>query len=124
MSELNAISTDGVKISFSKQGDGDTAILFVHGWSNNRTIWEEQIAHFSQKYTVIGIDLAGFGKSGNNRKSWTISAFGDDVIAVIDQLGLKDVVLIGFSLGGPVIVEAAKKAPGKITWICSCCTHS
>lgn len=113
-SELNTISEDGVKISFEKKGKGTPAIVFVHGWSNNRSIWDEQIAHFSQKYTVIGIDLAGFGKSGNNRETWSTSAFGNDVVAVINELQLKKVVLVGFSMGGPVIVEAARKAPENI----------
>ena len=106
-----AISSDGVKISFEQQGKGTPAIIFVHGWSNNRRVWDAQMAHFSKKYRVIAVDLPGFGESGNNRTNWTMESFGEDVAAVIKKLNLKQVVLVGFSMGGPVIIETAKTSP-------------
>ena len=106
-----AVSTDGVEISFDKKGKGKPALVFVHGWTNNKTIWDAQVTHFSEKYKVVTIDLAGHGKSGDNRNNWSMSSFGDDVAAVINKLKLKQVVLVGFSLGGPVIVETANKIP-------------
>ena len=109
-----ASSFDGVEISFDKQGKGAPAIVFVHGWTNNRSVWDEQMDHFSKKYKVIAIDLGGHGQSGDDRITWTMSSFGEDVIAVINQLKLKKVILVGFSMGGPVVIEAAKKAPEKI----------
>ena len=109
-----ASSFDGVEISFDKQGKGSPAIVFVHGWSNNRSVWDEQMDHFSKKYKVIAIDLGGHGQSGDDRNAWTMSSFGEDVIAVINHLKLKKVILVGFSMGGPVVIEAAKKAPEKI----------
>jgi len=111
----NAISADGVSIAYEVRGEGEPALVFVHGWSNNRNTWEAELAHFSQKYKVVAIDLAGFGASGNNREKWTMGAFGEDVVAVIKQIGLDDAVLIGYSMGGPVILEAAKRIPELIT---------
>ena len=110
-----AISSDGVKISFDKQGEGEPTLVFVHGWSNNRSIWDAQISHFSEKYRVIAVDLAGFGKSGNNRNTWTMASFGEDVAAVINKLALDQVVLVGFSMGGPVVIETAKRVPDHVT---------
>jgi len=112
-----AISSDGVKISFDNKGQGQPAVIFIHGWANKRSIWNEQIEYFAKKYQVVAVDLAGFGTSGNGRIKWTMSAFGDDVIAVIDDLNLKQVVLVGFSLGGPVAIEAANKIPGKVAGV-------
>jgi len=113
----SAISADGVSIAYEVRGEGEPALVFVHGWSNNRGIWDTQVAHFSQKYKVVAIDLAGFGDSGNSRKMWTMESFGDDVVAVLDKLSLKDVILIGFSMGGPVVIEAAKRVPGHVEGI-------
>jgi len=109
-----ALSSDGVKIVFNKQGGGEPAVMFIHGWSNNKSIWDAQVNYFSNKYESVAIDLAGFGESGNNRKDWTIEAFANDVSAVIDELDLHKVVLVGFSMGGPVAVEAADKLPGEV----------
>ncbi len=69
------ISSDGVKIAFDQKGVGDPAIVFVHGWTNQRIIWDDQMNHFSQKYKTISIDLAGSGESGNNRYDWTMKKF-------------------------------------------------
>lgn len=106
-----AISADGVEISYQKQGKGKPALVFVHGFAGNKTIWDEQALHFSDKYKVVTVDLAGNGVSGDNRNDWTVSAFGDDVVAVINKLKLKEVVLVGFSSGVPIIVETANKIP-------------
>ena len=60
------------------------------------------------------IDLAGFGESGVEREAWTMEAFGDDVTAVVEKLDLREVVLVGFSMGGPVILEAATRIPDRV----------
>lgn len=103
-----------VKIDYTLCGDGDIALLFVHGWGINKSYWDNQIDHFCNKYKVVAIDLPGFGLSGKNRDEWTIENFGKDVNTVIDQLGLEKVILIGHSMGGNVILEAALNGPEKI----------
>lgn len=102
-----ALSSDGVKISFDVVGEGEPTLVLIHGWSNNRTIWDAQVSYFSQKYKVVNIDLPGFGKSGNNRQNWDMASFGNDVATVIKKLDLEKVILVGFSMGGPVVIEAA-----------------
>jgi pimeloyl-ACP methyl ester carboxylesterase len=100
-------SVDGVPISFETTASRDRALVFVHGWSCDRTYWRHQVAVFAAEYEVVTIDLAGHGASGAGRTSWTMQAFGEDVIAVVDALQLRDAVLVGHSMGGDVIVEAA-----------------
>ena len=101
------LAGDGVSIYYESAGAGPLALVFVHGWSCDRTYWREQMKSFASTHRVVAVDLAGHGKSGWNRKAWSIRAFGDDVAAVVDELALERVVLIGHSLGGPVVVEAA-----------------
>lgn len=110
-------ASDGVEIHFDRQGEGKPVLILVHGWANDRTIWDTQVAHFSQKYEVINLDLPGFGESGNKREKFTIESFGDDVATVIQQLGLEQAVLVGFSMGGPVVIEAAIRVPGQVTGV-------
>ena len=93
-----AISPDGVPIYYETQGTGQPALVFVHGWSCDRSYWERQVGHFAHQYQVVAIDLAGHGESGLNRQAWTMPAFGEDVVVVVEKLGLEQVVLIGHSM--------------------------
>lgn len=107
-------SSDGVPIAYEAHGTGAHALVFIHGWSCDRSYWEGQLGPFSRKFQVVAIDLAGHGESGLGRPSWTIEAFGGDVAAVVEALDLERVVLIGHSMGGDVIVEAARRLPGRV----------
>jgi pimeloyl-ACP methyl ester carboxylesterase len=110
-------SADGVPIHFTDQGKGDPALVFVHCWSCDRHLWDNQVPVFAKLYRVVTLDLAGHGDSGRGRKEWSVPAFGEDVSAVVVKLGLKKVVLIGSSMGGPVCLEAARLMPGRIVAI-------
>jgi len=96
----SVISSDGVPIHYQVQGSGTPTLFFVHCWSGDQTYWKAQVSHFSPHYRVVTLDLAGHGKSDLNRKDWTISAFAQDVVAVVDDLNLDEIVLIGHSMGG------------------------
>ena len=109
-----AISADGIPIHYDVHGNGAIALVFVHGWCCDRRSWDQQGAHFAPRYTVVCLDLAGHDASGRDRTQWTIPAFGQDVVAVVEQRGLGQVVLIGHSMGGPVIVEAARCLPAAV----------
>jgi pimeloyl-ACP methyl ester carboxylesterase len=107
-------SADGVSIRYQVHGQGSPALVFIHGWSCDLTYWEKQLAPFAERYTVVTVDLAGHGKSGLDRKVWTIPAFGEDVVAVVKNLDLDRVVLVGHSMGGSVMLEAARRIPDRI----------
>ena len=92
----------------------------MHGWSCDRGYWREQLGHFSERYQVVTIDLAGHGESGVGRAAWTMPAFGDDVVAVVEQLALPQIVLVGHSMGGDVILDAALKLADRtvgLVWV-------
>lgn len=107
-------SKDGVEISIVQSGAGDVALVFVHGWSCDKSYWENQLKTFSPKYKVVTVDLAGHGGSGLERSDYTVQMFGSDVAFVVNELELKRVVLIGHSMGGSVILEAAAQLKEKV----------
>jgi len=74
--------------------------VFVHGWCCNLPFWDRQVDSFIPRYTVVTLDLAGHGASGQDRDRWTMPAFGQNVVGVVEDLGLDQVVLIGHSKGG------------------------
>lgn len=108
------IKNGNVTIAYTKAGNSDTALLFVHGWAINKEYWQDQATAFSKRYTVVTMDLGGHGESGKNRASWTTDDFANDVIAVIDSLKLQKVILVGHSMGGHIILETTSKIPQKI----------
>jgi len=107
----NAISADGVSIAYEVRGEGEPTLVFVHGWCCDRSYWKEQLSYFAEKYKVVAIDLAGHGESGLERDDFTMAAFGEDVVSVVEKLSLRYVILIGHSMGDKVILEAARRIP-------------
>jgi len=115
---LMAPSRDGTPISYEVRGEsaeGEPTLVFVHGWSCDSRYWREQIPYFSEKYRVVLVDLAGHGHSGFGRSNYTMQSFGEDVRAVVDAVGAEKTVLIGHSMGGVVIAEAARLMPDKVS---------
>ena len=112
-----ATSADQVAIKYETAGRGEPALVFVHCWTCNRSYWDQQVEHFKGRNQVVRIDLAGHGESGKERKDYTIEAFGGDVTAVVEKLGLKKVVLVGHSMGGPVSVQAAKQLGDRVVGV-------
>jgi pimeloyl-ACP methyl ester carboxylesterase len=117
-------SRDGIPISFEAHGTRGQPLVFVHGWSCDRSYWRGQVEHFAARHRVVALDLAGHGESGAGRERWTMPAFGDDVVAVIDELELEDVVLIGHSMGGDVITEAAVGLANRVSGLVWVDTYS
>ncbi len=106
-----ATAEDGLSVAYSTRGSGSPALVFVHGWSCDRTYWSEQLETFARHHRVVAVDLGGHGDSGEDRESWTFESLGGDVQAVIRELGLDEVILIGHSMGAPVSLEAARGLP-------------
>jgi pimeloyl-ACP methyl ester carboxylesterase len=107
-------SSDGVMIYYEVGGEGEPALVFVHGWSCDRSYWREQVDEFARTYKVVALDMGGHGESGLGREDWTLAAFGADVAAVVNKLDLDKVVLMGHSMAGSVIVQASMQLPGRV----------
>jgi pimeloyl-ACP methyl ester carboxylesterase len=106
-----------VEINYLRQGHGDTTILFLHGWCIDGTYWKHQVEYFSKNYNVYAIDLPGFGKSKAERTNWTIEEYANDVTAFIDTMNLKNVVIIGHSMAGEIMLQTALSNNPKIVGV-------
>ncbi len=70
---------------------------------------------FGEDYRVVAVDLGGHGGSTfGHREAWTIASFGSDVATVVKALGLQQVILIGHSMGGDVVADAARRLKGRV----------
>ncbi len=105
---------DGLSLVGEVRGQGDTALVFLHGWCGDREYWKHQVGPFAADYRVVTLDQAGHGESGKDRKVWSTAGLASDVEAVAKSLGLKRLILLGHSMGGPVALLAAKRMPGTV----------
>jgi pimeloyl-ACP methyl ester carboxylesterase len=106
-----------VEINYFHHGQGDTNLLFLHGWCIDGTYWKNQVDHFSKAYSVFAIDLPGFGKSKAERSNWTIEEYANDVTAFIDKMNLENVIIIGHSMAGEIMLQTALTNNPKIVGV-------
>lgn len=109
--EKYTVSADGQKIHYTESGNGNTAIIMIHGWLGNTDWWADQQKYFSSNYHVIQMDLAGHGKSDSSREDWTSSGYADNIKAVADAIDSQEIILIGHSMSGAYVLEASLKIP-------------
>jgi pimeloyl-ACP methyl ester carboxylesterase len=107
-------SADGVMIHYEVVGKGEPTLVFVHGWSCDRSYWMAQVDEFARTYQVVTVDMGGHGESGLGREDWTLAAFGADVAAVVKKLNPNKAVMIGHSMAGGVNIYAAQQLPGRV----------
>jgi len=111
---LSAASVDGLSINSSSLGAGPT-LVFVHGWTCDSSSWTAQVEAFAKQYRVITLDLPGHGRSESPRDGkFSMDLFARAVEAVRSEAGADRVVLIGHSMGAPVIRQYAHLYPDRV----------
>lgn len=104
---------DDAAIYYEIEGHGPPLVL-LHGYALNGAMWELQMLVISQYLTVITVDLRGFGKSSCG-KSWSGNVMARDLIGMIESLELSDVIMLGFSMSGPVALRVAYEMPEMVS---------
>tara|TARA_R110002012_G_scaffold263456_2_gene446547 strand:+ start:212735 stop:213676 length:942 start_codon:yes stop_codon:yes gene_type:complete len=112
--QTKTILIDGVEIKYMKEGNGKKTLLFVHGLSSNSEAWAKNIETLRKHYTCIALDLPGYGKSSKPDVAYTPTYFAEVVHQFIGQLDLKNIVLIGHSMGGQASIKLALNYPDVI----------
>lgn len=101
---MPSINVNQTTIYYRDQGQG-TPIVLLHGVWMSSVFFQKQIEVLSQSHRVIAIDFRGHGQSDDPHTGHTVPQYADDVKQIIDALGLKDVVLVGWSMGAFVTWE-------------------
>src|SRR5262249_43188218 len=105
---------DGMKVHYKSLGKGETALVFVHGWTADLTSWRYQVPAFDGKVRMVLIDLPGHGKSDKPKIDYTMDVFAKAVDAVLADAGVKKAVLAGHSMGTPVVRQYYRRYPDKV----------
>ncbi|MFF1652688.1 alpha/beta fold hydrolase [Streptomyces sp. NPDC058255] len=97
-------------------GAGSTALplVLIHGHPFDHTMWAPQITAFAAGRRVIAPDLRGYGASPVIPGATPLSAFAEDVAALLDELGEAEFVLAGLSMGGQIVMECYRQFPARI----------
>lgn len=108
---------EGKKINYTKSGRGKT-IVFLHGFLENLTIWDDFAADLVAKYRVIQIDLPGHGKTDVFGTNHSMTLMAGAVNTVLEKEGVKEAFIVGHSMGGYVALEFAKVFGSKVKGLC------
>jgi pimeloyl-ACP methyl ester carboxylesterase len=114
MAEFNEVS--GINLAYDVAGTGEPPMVFVHGWSCDRSYLAPQVAHFASGHAVLAVDLRGHGQSDKPEPGpgrYDVAVLADDVLAVAAAAGLRRPVLVGHSLGALAGLSAAAR-PGAL----------
>jgi pimeloyl-ACP methyl ester carboxylesterase len=99
------LTPDRVELFYTDQGDGP-CVVFTHSWALNSDQWHYVAARLLDKgFRCVTYDRRGHGRSDRHRSGWSMDVLADDLAALIGHLDLKDVTLVGHSMGCSEIVR-------------------
>ena len=104
---------DTTKIHYVSEGKGKDAIVLVHGWGCTLTHWRDQIPELSKRARVLALDLPGHGESDKPETRYDMDLFAAAIDAVMKDAGVERAVLVGHSMGTPVVRQFYRKYPQK-----------
>jgi pimeloyl-ACP methyl ester carboxylesterase len=100
-------------IVFRRDGTGDRAVVFMHGFLDDQHVWNPVIGELTaSEFETVQFDLAGFGDRAGDSGPFTYDRFAADLAAVVDTVG-KPFVLVGHSMAAPVVELVAASRPGR-----------
>jgi pimeloyl-ACP methyl ester carboxylesterase len=102
-----------LKVHYKQLGQGKTAVVFIHGWCCDHSVWREQAAALDGKVPMVFIDLPGYGKSDKAKIDYTMDVFAKGVDAVLQDAGAEQAILAGHSMGTPVVRQFCRLFPNK-----------
>lgn len=101
--------TDQEYLRFDEAGSGP-AVLLIHGFPLCRRMWKWQMTELANKgYRVIAPDLRGFGQSPPHYAQMRMGDYADDVVTLLDRLGIEQAVVVGMSMGGYVLLDLLER---------------
>ena len=115
------LERDGAQLYYETHGAGP-ALLFAHGLGGGHLSWWQQVPHFRDRYTCVTFDHRGFGLSRETPGGRGPDAYVEDLAALVDDLGLREVRLVAQSMGGWTCLDYALRHPDRVRALVLACT--
>ena len=97
----DAAPANTVRLHIEDSGGSGRPVVLIHGWPLSAQAWQPQVSVLQAAgYRVVAYDRRGFGRSDKPETGYSYDVLADDLQRVMDQCGLQDVTLVGFSMGG------------------------
>jgi pimeloyl-ACP methyl ester carboxylesterase len=113
-----AHDADGLDLHYVRRGHGSPTVLLLHGWPGFWYDWRRVLPRLAQLTSVIAMDLRGFGASAKPdwppRSAYSAEAQARNVLALLDQLQLETVLLVGYDVGSRVAQTVAQMEPSRV----------
>lgn len=117
------IQVNDILVSYNEAGDKkNPAVIFIHGFPFDKSMWNGQLEALSKDYYCIAYDLSGFGRS-KAREHFSIEQFADDLDAFMDHMQINQAAICGLSMGGYIALRAITKYPERFQKIILCDTQ-
>lgn len=113
MPDLRHVEVNDVSLAYDDMGEGP-AILFIHGFMLDRTMWRSQVAAL-EGWRRIAPDLRGNGLSEAPERGYCMANYADDLAVLLDALGVRRTVLCGLSMGGYIAFEFLRRHRERVT---------
>jgi 3-oxoadipate enol-lactonase len=110
---MNMVANN-VRVEYSIAGDQGPWLLLSHSLGCDMSMWDAQISELSSKYRVLRYDTRGHGKSETTSGAYSLDELAEDAHALLDALGINQVIWIGFSMGGMIGQTFALKYPKRL----------
>ena len=116
-------TVNGLKI-FTKGKKNNKAIIFIHGFPYDHTMWDYQVEELKENYYCVTYDIRGLGQSYIGDGQYTMEAFVWDLYSIIDGLHIEDPIICGLSMGGYIVLRAIEKEPERFAGLILCDTRA
>lgn len=101
------IRAHGIALHYQVVGHGPQPLILLHGWAGAWSHWRELLGRLPlDDFTAYAFDMRGFGASAKPDQGYQAQNLGEDILGAIKALGLRDVILLGSSLGGCIALSA------------------
>jgi 3-oxoadipate enol-lactonase len=124
LENYNRIGINNITVSYTDEGkNGAPAIIFIHGFPFNKSMWNKQVGALEDNYRVIAYDIRGHGNTETGNGDFSIDLFVKDLLALMDNLKIDKTMLCGLSMGGYIALNAIENYPQRFNALILSDTH-